>query len=685
MDDALIGTLLGDYEIESRIGRGGMGVVYLARQLSLDRPVAIKVLPAELCEDHEYVDRFLREARAAAHLNHPSIIQIFDAGVSENLYFFVMEYVDGKNLGQLVRDHGHIEECEALRIVHKVAMGLAFAHHRGIVHRDVKPENIMLTSQGMVKLGDLGLAKWKPNDYDISLTASGTTMGTPYYISPEQIRGLKDIDGRADIYSLGMTLYHLLGGRPPFAQGSAAEIMAQHLSEEMPPLEKINASLSPPTIELVKAMTVKKRELRIQSMDEVANATAEMLGLEQSISPRNTPGHLTAPQDDLWTRLWRTGMKGIIAAIIGLLLAIFLRVVWKKIHRNQPPSPIQEEVVHVVSPPPPSHPPLSIPAQPAEISSHREPSPVQPASVPAPHPSPPIRASEKPSHHSDPLQASTPIVPPAPLHEEPPCVPPPSEPTSTSDAPQSKPKPTAPSVLVFKGRQSLQHAVIHNGLRLNPIQQMRDFIEMVVGRQGMKWEFRSLLRPSFLDEAVEKPEKFVNFMKNCSKAWLELTPGNRNDGDLSIEVHKLLTPWGVGLPEDPEEVSNLDEGLAHIRAVTNETNWQFSSKSAGVAWSRPGASNPGFDFEKTPLLSIENPDQFTFPLLSGDATHPIRLNILSDLQALAQEFQETGRIRPHPGWIIFVTKGSGIGGFISPSAPRPNSPRVVLEFKSSSE
>lgn len=271
------GMILGDYEIAEMIGRGGMGMVWRARQLSLDRLVALKTLPAELGASSEYVERFLREARAAARLNHPNLVSVMDAGLCDNIYFMVMELVEGQSLGQRLRSQGGVDEATALRWMKQAAEALAFAHAQGIVHRDVKPENMLLTRDGVVKVGDLGLAKVQSSADDMSLTSTGATMGTPYYISPEQIRGVKDIDGRADIYSLGMTLYHLLSGRPPYAGNTGAEIMAQHLTEPLPPLQPAQGVVSQGTLDLIAMMTAKDRGERVQEMSAVSEAIGELI------------------------------------------------------------------------------------------------------------------------------------------------------------------------------------------------------------------------------------------------------------------------------------------------------------------------------------------------------------------------------------------------------------------------
>ena len=337
MVNLIAGTFVGDYEIESQIGQGGMGVVYRARQGSLDRTVAIKILPAELCLDHEYVDRFLQEARAAAYLNHPHIVQVYDAGVYNDIYFFVMEFVDGKTLGEILREEGRLKEKDVLRFLLQSAKGLAFAHRHGIVHRDVKPDNLMLTSRGILKIGDLGLAKWKPSEYDHTLTAAGTTIGTPYYISPEQIRGLKDINGQADIYSLGMTFYHLLVGRPAFTGNTPTEIMAEHLSKDSPPLSQWVPEISKSTLDLINEMTAKKQTDRILEMEIVVNRVADILG-EQ---PLTTPilGMRISNKDpvDKTSKFLTRATHVVLIIFFGLMLALAFLVAWK-FYRHDPKS-----------------------------------------------------------------------------------------------------------------------------------------------------------------------------------------------------------------------------------------------------------------------------------------------------------------------------------------------------------
>jgi len=202
-------------EILELIGRGGMGAVYKARQPSLDRLVAVKVLPREGGRDPAFAERFAREARALARLGHPNIVAIYDFGQAGDFYYFVMEYVDGANLRQVLRD-GHLRPEQALRIVPQICDALQYAHEEGVVHRDIKPENILLNRKGRVRIADFGLAKLLGRDTgNFTLTGSRQVMGTLYYMAPEQVERPLEVDHRADIYSLGVVFYELLTGQLP--------------------------------------------------------------------------------------------------------------------------------------------------------------------------------------------------------------------------------------------------------------------------------------------------------------------------------------------------------------------------------------------------------------------------------------------------------------------------------------
>ncbi|MCD6364409.1 MAG: serine/threonine protein kinase [Planctomycetes bacterium] len=267
LDDARRRHIPG-YKILSRLGAGAMAVVFKATQLSLDRTVAIKVLNKKLSENAEYVKRFYQEGKAAAKLNHPNIVQAIDVGEAGGLHYFVMEYVRGHELYEELAEGKVFEEARALKIIIQIARALEHAHQQGLIHRDVKPRNIMLTSDGTAKLADMGLAR-QAQDAQVAEAEAGRAYGTPYYISPEQIRGQIDIDFRADIYSLGATLYHMVTGRVPFEAPTPAAVMHKHLKEPLVPPDHINTELSAGLGEVVEVMMAKSRDGRYASTSDL--------------------------------------------------------------------------------------------------------------------------------------------------------------------------------------------------------------------------------------------------------------------------------------------------------------------------------------------------------------------------------------------------------------------------------
>ncbi len=256
------------YKILGKLGAGAMAIVYKAMQLSLNRTVAIKVLPKRFSENSEYVERFYKEGRAAAKLNHNNIVQAFDVGEAAGYHYFVMEYVEGKTIYDDLSKGKVFGEDEALEIVIQVAHALQHAHSCGLIHRDVKPKNIMINKAGVVKLADMGLAR-ETTDIEAAQTEAGKAYGTPYYIAPEQIRGELDIDGRADIYGLGATFYHMVTGRVPFMADEPSNVMRMHLKEQLIPPDHINTSLSAGVSEVIEIMMAKRKEDRYSSIDEL--------------------------------------------------------------------------------------------------------------------------------------------------------------------------------------------------------------------------------------------------------------------------------------------------------------------------------------------------------------------------------------------------------------------------------
>ncbi len=263
------------YEVIREIGRGGMAEVYLARDQLLDRPVAVKVLHREFARDPQFVERFRREAQAAAALNHPNVVAVYDWGQEAGTSFIVMEYVDGRPLSDIVREGGARDPRTAARIAAHVAAALSFAHQRGLVHRDVKPGNILITPSGQVKVADFGIARFRATD---GLTQTGAVMGTATYFSPEQAQGL-DVDGRSDVYSLGVVLYEMLAGAPPFRNDNPVAVAYQHVSEEPEPLGRRAPGVPVPLQQITMRALVKDPERRYRSADEMR---ADLLRFERN-------------------------------------------------------------------------------------------------------------------------------------------------------------------------------------------------------------------------------------------------------------------------------------------------------------------------------------------------------------------------------------------------------------------
>jgi len=252
------------YQIIEKLGTGAMATVFKARQVSLDRVVAVKVLPKKYMTDPQFVDRFYAEGRAAAKLNHANIVQAIDVGQAGDYHYFVMEHVEGTTVYDHLMSQGRYPEDEALRIVIQIAEALNHAHDKGFMHRDVKPKNIMITKEGVAKLADMGLAR-QVTDRQAAEAEAGKAYGTPYYISPEQIRGEVDVDFRADIYGLGATFYHMLTGQVPFDGPNPSAVMHKHLKAQLTPPDHLVNELSTGAGEIVEVMMAKKRDERYAS------------------------------------------------------------------------------------------------------------------------------------------------------------------------------------------------------------------------------------------------------------------------------------------------------------------------------------------------------------------------------------------------------------------------------------
>jgi len=267
----VVGELIaGRYELEELVGTGGMSSVYRAHDRLLERDVALKVLHEQFTADGEYVERFRREARAVAQLSHPNIVTVIDRGEQAGRQYIVFEYVDGENLKALVGREGPLGEREAIGLTLQVARALGFAHGQGLVHRDVKPQNVLLNDNGQAKVTDFGIARSLDVQGGGGLTQTGTVMGTSDYIAPEQARGSR-VDAQSDIYSLGTVLYELLTGEVPFSGDNFVAVAMQHINQPPPSARERRPELSPCVDAAIRRAMAKEPRDRFGSMDELCS------------------------------------------------------------------------------------------------------------------------------------------------------------------------------------------------------------------------------------------------------------------------------------------------------------------------------------------------------------------------------------------------------------------------------
>lgn len=349
-----IPAVIGGYRILRELGRGAMGSVYLAKQISLDRNVALKTIQAQWADNPTFVARFTREAYAAAQLSHHNVVQIYDLGTSNDINFFSMEYVQGESLDDLIKRDGKLDVEVAVGYVLQAARGLQFAHNHGMVHRDVKPANLILSNQGIVKVADLGLVK-TPQVTEGESAASGTppeenkvgmsgslaaaradvtlanvAMGTPAYMAPEQGTNAAGVDHRADIYSLGCTLYVLLTGRPPFEGATAMEVITKHKTEPVVRPEAIVKRVPPALSEITLKMVAKSPEDRYANLGEVIAALEGFLGIQSSGSFSPKEEHAQALEESLAQFNGASGAKlrafapmAFVAGTLALMVILF--------------------------------------------------------------------------------------------------------------------------------------------------------------------------------------------------------------------------------------------------------------------------------------------------------------------------------------------------------------------------
>ena len=305
------GFVIGPYVLLDRIGGGGMGRVYKALHRQMQRVVAIKVLARGKRTDPNAQARFLREVRATSQLNHPNIVAAYDVGESGDVTYLVMEYVDGPNLYEFIKSEGKVAPAQAVKIARQVALALEHARDQGIVHRDIKPSNILIDEEGTAKVLDMGLARFEHGragvDDSTTITRDGVVMGTLDYLAPEQALDSHQADTRADIYSLGCTLYHLLSGRVPFPGGTAAEKLMRHQVRVPPPLEDLAPDVPRGLGVIVAKMMAKKVEDRYQTPAEVTAVLSDLLAGKPVAAPLVLPDEIASPTESYAVDLSRDG------------------------------------------------------------------------------------------------------------------------------------------------------------------------------------------------------------------------------------------------------------------------------------------------------------------------------------------------------------------------------------------
>ena len=298
--DRLRTALQAQYRVEEEIGRGGMGVVVRARDLRLDRAVAIKTLPAHLATDPMIRERFLREARTAASLSHPNIVPIHHADELGDLVFFVMGLVEGASVAQLMRERGPLAPADAIPILTDVAAALGYAHARGVIHRDVKAENILIdTRDGRAMVTDFGIARLAEA---APMTATGTVLGTVHYMSPEQVAG-RALDGRSDLYSLGVLAFHMLSGRFPHEHEAPSAVLVAHVMSDAPPLRRLAPTIPEGVASVVDRLLQREAVARYETAADVVVALRGALGALGPDAPAPTPVRLSSTEANaVWER-----------------------------------------------------------------------------------------------------------------------------------------------------------------------------------------------------------------------------------------------------------------------------------------------------------------------------------------------------------------------------------------------
>lgn len=385
--DPLIGTRLGGYVIEALLGKGAMGAVYRAVQVSLNRHVALKVMAGHLVGSEESAARFWREARAAAAINHPNLVQVYDFGEAGGIYFYAMELVDGLSLGAYLRRGDRFTERECIEVGREVTLALRAAHRAGVIHRDLKPDNLMLNSEGVVKVADLGVARFRQMEGgEDSLTMTGVGMGTPAFMSPEQIRGGKETDHRSDFYALGATLFQLATCRLPFPGQTVGEILEKQFTAAAPRARDVNPALGDAFSNLVSRLMAKDPAARPQTHEEILVALEGCLRAATGEGGGTSRIRMADSPAGAWParllRLWPAWAAAVVA-VAGLLMTRGPKEAdpWNRFSGGDARAPIAERATEDTASPEVRGQERATPATPEAVPAAKAEIPVAPGSA----------------------------------------------------------------------------------------------------------------------------------------------------------------------------------------------------------------------------------------------------------------------------------------------------------------
>ncbi len=465
------GDAVGDYEVVEVLGAGGMGAVYKVRNVISDRIEAMKVLLPDLATEPELADRFLREIKVQASLDHPNIAKLHTALRAGNQLIMVMELVEGATLEQMMQQ-GRIPLHDGLGYISEALEALAYAHEQGVIHRDIKPANIMLTNDGVIKLLDFGIAKAAA---DRKLTMTGTTMGSLYYMSPEQVRGQTNLDARSDLYSLGITLYEVATGQKPFTGDSDYSIMSAHLQQAPEPPIQADPTIPPALNEIILQSIAKEPEQRFQSARAFRNALESVRGPAPAAGTRTLPRRAPRPQPQapppraaappskpqrgLWV------LAGSVLTLVILLAAGIEVANWRKTRAGGGAT--------VVSSPEGPPPPAQEPPPPAPA--------VQPPAAGSPAPVAPADAKPRDAKPT-PLPRQTPVAP-SPAPAQPVAAPPAKSPAPPQTAPAPPPQTAPPGDTA--ALQELRERAVFLGSRASTVRAQIANLERSQARMGV--------------------------------------------------------------------------------------------------------------------------------------------------------------------------------------------------------